>query len=81
MMLLPGEPMMNGMPASKLCSSLSEIEEALEEAERVHVRCRCPCVDASAKTWSQPCSADLWPQVAPALMLCDRLEQVSKKAA
>ena len=38
MMLLPGEPMMNGMPASKVCNSLREIEEALEEAERVHVR-------------------------------------------
>ncbi len=38
MMLLPGEPMMNGMPASKLCNGLQEIEDALEEVERVHVR-------------------------------------------
>ncbi len=44
MMLLPGEPMMNGMPASKLCRSLQEIEDALEEAERVQVRAAAMCL-------------------------------------
>ena len=38
MMLLPGEPLLNGVPSSKLCTSLDEIQEALDEAERVHVR-------------------------------------------
>ena len=38
MMMLPGEPMLNGVPSSKLCTTLEEIEEALDEAERVHVR-------------------------------------------
>ncbi len=38
MMMLPGEPMLNGVPSSKMCTSLEEVEEALDEAERVHVR-------------------------------------------
>ncbi len=38
MMMLPGEPMLNGVPSSKMCTTLEEIEEALDEAERVHVR-------------------------------------------
>ena len=37
-MLLPGEPMLNGVPSAKMCNSLEEIEEALDEVERVHVR-------------------------------------------
>ena len=38
MMLLPGEPMLNGVPSARMCNSLDEIEEALDEVERVHVR-------------------------------------------
>ena len=37
-MLLPGEPLLNGIPSSKMCTTLEEITEALDEAERVHVR-------------------------------------------
>ena len=48
MMLLPGEPMLNGVPSAKMCTGVEEIEEALDEVERVHVRvapycCGCIC--------------------------------------
>lgn len=33
--LLPGEPLLNGMPASKFCSTAQEIQDALDEAEQV----------------------------------------------
>jgi hypothetical protein len=49
-MLLPGEPLLNGVPSSKMCTTLEEIEEALDEAERVHVRVHCP-----ERTWSHGC--------------------------
>ncbi len=54
MMLLPGEPMMNGMPASKICHSLPEIADALEEVERVHVRAAAMCLSlfVCALLWS-----------------------------
>ena len=35
LLLLPEEPMLNNMPASKFCTSSQEIQDALDEAEQV----------------------------------------------
>lgn len=35
LLLLPEQPMLNNMPASKFCTSAQEIQDALDEAELV----------------------------------------------